>query len=168
MKFRVLLLGLAMTTGGLLAQTPPASTTPAEPVKPPASTKPAAPKPAAPTSKPAVKKEETMGHVDGLVIARANGTFLGLTLDAERKFKLTFYDKKKKPTKPDVDRVLARWPNVHGPGDNRTVLNPADATSMLGAMPVRGPYAFLLFLTLLRGEGDAAQAVETYTVQFSQ
>jgi hypothetical protein len=36
----------------------------------------------------------------------------------------------------------------------------------MGAQFVRGPYAFKLFITLLRGEGNEAVGVETYTVDF--
>lgn len=164
-----------MATGVALAQTPP----PVTPAKPADATKPANPsKPdiviesgaAGKTAKPDAKKkekpkEEAMGTINGIAIARPNGTFLGLTL-VDGKFNLTFYNKKKKPMPVDVTRGIARWPNVHGPGDNRTVLNPS-GNSLVGAQFVRGPYVFIVFITLLKGEGDAAQAVENYTVQFS-
>lgn len=151
----MMLVGL---TAGLTAQTnAPAKPAPAAPaVKAKAGDKKAAP-----------KAEEKEGKIDGQVIARANGTFLGLTLDGG-KFKLAFYDKKKKPMPVDVTRAVARWPNVHGPGDNRTVLNVGgDGKSLLGAQFVRGPYAFRLMITLLQGEGDSATTVETFTVQFN-
>jgi hypothetical protein len=129
-------------------------------------TKPSAPGKAAPAAKKADPKEEAEGKIEGTTLNRPDGRFLGLTLEGG-KYKLTFYDKKKKPEKLDVTRATARWPNLHGPGDNRAVLNAAgDGTYLLGAQFVRGPYAFKLFLTLLRGEGENAQAVETYTVDF--
>jgi hypothetical protein len=115
---------------------------------------------------PAAKKDDEMGKIDGMTLNRANGTFLGLTL-SEGKFKLTFYDKKKKPMKVDVTRATARWPNMHGPGDNRTIMNPAgDGTYLMGTQFVRGPHAFKLFITLLQGEGSEAKSVENYTVDF--
>jgi hypothetical protein len=115
---------------------------------------------------PAAKKEEEMGKIEGTVLNRANGTFLGLTLEGG-KYKLSFYNKMKKPMKVDVTRATARWPNMHGPGDNRTVLNVSgDGTALMGAQFVRGPHAFKLYLTLLQGEGDAAKSVENYTVDF--
>lgn len=114
---------------------------------------------------PAAKKEEE-GKIEGTALNRPNGTFLGLTLEGG-KYKLAFYDKKKKPMKVDVTRATARWPNKHGPGDNRTILNPAgDGTYLMGAQFVRGPHAFKLFITLLQGEGSEAKAVENYTVDF--
>lgn len=107
-----------------------------------------------------------MGVIEGMTLNRPNGHFLGLTLQ-DGKFKLTFYDKKKKPEKVDVTRATARWPNMHGPGDHRTILNPAgDGTYLMGTQFVRGPHAFKMFLTLLLGEGDQAKGVETYTVDF--
>lgn len=127
--------------------------------------KPAAPGKPAPAAKKADAKEEE-AKIVGLALTRPNGHFLGLSLQ-EGKYKLTFYDKKKKPEKVDVTRATARWPNIHGPGDNRAVLNPAgDGTYLLGTQFVRGPYSFKLYLTLLRGEGDVAEAVESYTVDF--
>jgi hypothetical protein len=142
----VLLAAAVIAVGALQAQTKPA------------------PKPGAP--KQDTKKEEEIGVIEGMTLARPNGHFLGLKLEGG-KYKLTFYDKKKKPEKVDVTRATARWPNMHGPGDHRTVLNPAgDGTYLMGAQFVRGPYAFKLFITLLRGEGNEAVGVENYTVDF--
>lgn len=123
-------------------------------------------KPAAGKEAPGAKKEEPMGVIPGTTLVRPNGHFLGLTLQ-DGKYKLTFYNAKKKPEKVDVARAVARWPNLHGPGDNRTILNPAgDGTFLMGAQFVRGPHAFKLFITLLSGEGDEAAGVENYTVDF--
>jgi len=141
-----------MITGVALAQAPK----PAEPAK---EAKPAD------ATKPGAKKEEPMGKIEGTTLTRPGGMFLGLTL-SDGKFKLTFYDKKKKPTKVDVTRGLARWANVHGPGDNRAVLNSDGANALVGAQFVRPPYAFKLYLSLLKGDGDAAEVVETYVVDF--
>jgi hypothetical protein len=154
MKIPAFLLGLALVTGVALAQTPK----PAEPAKPTDTTKPGA-------AAPAKKKEEPMGKIEGIELARPNGLWLGLKLE-NGNFKLTFYNKKKKPDKVDVTRALARWPNVHGTGDNRTVMNPDGSHSLVGAKFVRGPYAFKVSLTLLRGDGEAAEVVESYMVDF--
>ncbi|HYC71633.1 MAG TPA: hypothetical protein VEB66_10530 [Opitutaceae bacterium] len=113
------------------------------------------------------KAEEEEGTIEGHVLNRPNGKFLGLTLQ-EGKYKLTFYNEKKKPEKADVARALARWPNMHGPGDNRTVLNPAgDGTYLLGTLFVRGPHSFMLFLTLVKGDGDTPDTSETYSFRFT-
>jgi hypothetical protein len=161
MKIPVLLLGLAMVSGVGLAQT----SKPAEPVKPADAAKVAEPTAPATGTKPGIKKEEPMGKIEGTVLTRPNGLFLGLTL-ADGKFKLTFYDKKKKPAAVDVTRGLARWPDIHGPGDNRAVLNPDGAHSLVASQFVRPPYVFKIYLTLLKGEGDTAEVVETYVVDF--
>ena len=114
-------------------------------------------------AKKEVKKEE-LPKIPGMEIARPNGTFLGLEVVGGN-FKLTFYDKKKKAMGVDVTRATARWPNPRSPGDNRTVLN-GNGTALVGAKPVLPPFNFNVFLTLLKGEGEEAKAVETYTVAF--
>ncbi len=123
--------------------------------------------PKAATAKKEAKKEvkkEELPKIPGMEIARPNGTFLGLEVVGGN-FKLTFYDKKKKAMGVDVTRATARWPNPRSPGDNRTVLN-GNGTALVGAKPVLPPFNFNVFLTLLKGEGDEAKAVETYTVAF--
>lgn len=110
------------------------------------------------------KKKEEEPKIPGVTIKRPNGTFLGLEV-AGGKFKLSFYDKKKKPMAVDVTRAIARWPNTRAPGDNRTVLN-LSGKALIGVKPVVPPYAWNVYLTLLQGEGDDAAAVETYTVAF--
>ena len=111
---------------------------------------------------PEVKKAEEPA-VPGQVLTRANGTFLSLTL-VEGKFNLRFFDEKRKPIKVDVARAVARWPNVHGPGNNRSVLNPTpDGLALRSAQFVRGPYAFTLILALIQEDGSST---ETFSVVF--
>ncbi len=102
--------------------------------------------------------------IPGTVITRPNGTFLSLEV-VGGVFKLSFYDKKHKLMNVDVSRATARWPNPRSPGDNRTVLN-GSGTALVGAKPVVPPFNFNVYLTLLQGEGEAAKAVENYTVPF--
>lgn len=116
----------------------------------------------APASKE-VKKTEKEPVLPGTVIARPNGTFLSLEV-VNANFKLSFYDKKKKPMAPDVSRATAHWPNPRAKGDNRTVLN-ASGTALVGTKPVLPPFNFNVILTLLKGDDDTAVAVENYTVQ---
>ncbi|MBA3848860.1 MAG: hypothetical protein C0502_02545 [Opitutus sp.] len=166
MKMRLLfLIALVSGSGSLLAQTPPPAPAPAAPAK---ETK-TAPAPAKADAKEKAKKKEKPkkkeeAKIEGTVFNRPDGTFLGLTLQGG-KFKLAFYDKEKKPAKVDVLHAIARWPNVHGPGSNRTVLNTAgDGTFMLSNQFVRGPYAFRLIITLVAGEDGAG--TENYAVYF--
>ena len=123
-------------------------------------------KPAAPT-KPganAQTKKEEEPKIPGTVVTRADGTFLGLEVSGGN-FKLSFYDKKKKLTPPNVTRASARWPNTRGPGDFRTILNPS-GNALVGSKPVIPPFTFNVYLTLLKAEGDAETAVESYVVPF--
>lgn len=110
------------------------------------------------------KKPVPEPKIPGQTITRSNGTFLGLEV-VDGNFKLSFYDKKKKPMPVDVTRATARWPNDRGRGDLRTVLNPS-GKALVGARPVNPPYLFKLYLTLLQGEGDEAKAVENYVIDF--
>jgi hypothetical protein len=155
---------LALSTGLLHADAPTTVTVPAAPGGPSAA-KVANPTPAAP-AKPPVKKEEPMGKITGAEIARTNGTFLGLEV-VDGVFKLSFYNKKKKPMPVDVTRATARWPNLRLPHENHSVLNPA-GNALVGQNPVVPPFAFNVFITLLQGEGDDAKAVETYMVPFHE
>lgn len=152
MKLRLaFLLACVLGVGSLLAQPAP---------KPPGA-KTASPA-KSPAKKEAVKKEEP--KIEGTVLNRPDGTFLGLTLQ-DGKYKLSFYDKDKKPMPVNVLRGVARWPNPHGPGQNRTVLNRAgDGTYLLGALFVRGPHSFRLMLTLVKSEDG--QDVENYSLDF--
>lgn len=128
----------------------------------PAQTAPARPGAKAPGKAQPEEKAEPV--IEGMTIPRADGRFLGLTLQ-EGKYRLTFYDDKKEPTQADAVRAVARWPNPHGPGQNRTVLNRAgDGTYFLGAQFVRGPHAFKLTLVLVLSH-DGEQT-ESYTVDF--
>ncbi|HEY8994874.1 MAG TPA: hypothetical protein VIM71_09450 [Lacunisphaera sp.] len=151
MKFPAVLLSAMIAVGALQAETKPAL-------------KPTAPSPASGKAAPEIKKEAPLPKIPGTEIARPNGTFLGLEVVGGN-FKLTFYDKKKKPMAVDVTRATARWPNPRSPGDNRTVLN-GSGTALVGAKPVVPPFTFNVYLTLLQGEGDEAKAVENYVVQF--
>ncbi|MBX3736664.1 MAG: hypothetical protein KF715_08250 [Candidatus Didemnitutus sp.] len=152
MKTRfVLLVVLALGFGQLSAQTPkPGSTTKT-------------------TTKTDDKKTEA--KIAGIVIVRPNGTFLGLTLEGGT-FKLSFYDKDKKSAPADVTRAAARWNPNYKLGSERIILNlSGDGKALVGSKPVRPPYAFKLFLTLLKGAvsadgSEAEQAVENYTIDF--
>ncbi len=83
-------------------------------------------------------------------------------------FRLTFYDKKKKPMAipAAVSRGTARWPNTRTPhGDYHTVLNPVGST-LVGQHPVLPPFSFNVFITLQTGEGEQSTTLESYNVPF--
>jgi hypothetical protein len=155
MKLPVLLACVVLAVGVLQAQTKTAPL--------PADAQPAPGKAVTPGKQPA-KKEAPLPTIPGTEIARPDGTFLGLEVVGGN-FKLSFYDKKKKVTGINVTRAAARWPNPRAPGDNRTILNPS-GNALVGAKPVVPPFNFNVYLTLLQGEGDKAEAVEHYVVRF--
>ena len=125
--------------------------------------------PAAAAGKPAPapqkeKEKEAPPKIDGMTIERRNGTFLGLQI-VNNNFVVKFYDKEKKPAKPDVARATARWPVKYQPADERTVLNRVEDT-LTSAFVIRPPHQFKLTLSLLSEvEGTPA---ETYIVDFRE
>jgi len=125
----------------------------------------AAPKtPADGSAADATKEEEP--KIDGIVIPRAKGGFLGLTLE-NGNFKLAFYDDKKLPVTADVSRVALRWPVVYSVMNERAVLTPTDdGKAMTSSKVVRPPYAFKLFMTLIVDGSD--EPAETYVIDFRQ
>ena len=152
----------AASTGITLVQkNPPMETKPAE-------VKPAEVQPAPPAVKPVIKKDEKPKLkepvIPGMTIVRPNGTFLGFEA-VGGKFKLSFYDKKKKPMAVDVSGGLAHWANVRGPGNIRSPLA-VSGTALITDKPAVPPFNFNVFVTLLQGEGENAKAVENYTVMF--
>lgn len=118
------------------------------------------PKPA-PT--PAAPVEEPETQLPGSVIARPNGGFLSLSVEGGR-FKLGFYDAKKKPVAADAVRAITRWDPVTKAGEERSILNLAEGGQALtGNVVVRPPYVFKVFVTLI---GSDDKAIESYTVDF--
>lgn len=118
---------------------------------------------AAPSTKPggaaASKAEEP--KIEGVTIARPNGTFLGLQI-VNNTFLLSFYDAQKKKTAPDVARATMRWTVKSQPNDERAVLNPgSDGTSLSSPKAVRPPHNFRAFVALFV-EGNES-AVESYS-----
>lgn len=80
------------------------------------------------------------------------------------KFKMSFYDAKKKPVPADVARAAAYWRSNKKVSEEHTVLNPSgDGKSLIGASYVRPP-VFKVFFTLLNEEGTG---VETYALDMN-
>jgi hypothetical protein len=144
------LLGAAVPLG---AETVPPVTTP-----PP---KPGKVAPVAPETKP-----EEEPKIAGIVISRAKGGFLSLTLENSN-FKLAFYGPKKLPVPADVARANARWPVHYTVFDEHAVLTPsADGMALISTKFVRPPYVFKLYLTLI--VEDSAEPPESYVIDFHQ
>jgi hypothetical protein len=171
MKTLPAFLGLVFAASVAHAQVSPAvkpADSKSAPAKPaavtPAAEKPVDPKAKVAPAKKEVKKPAPIPTIPGMELTRPNGNKLGLEIVGGQ-FKLTFYDKKNKPMAMDVSRAAARWDSKTPFGDNRTILNGGGST-LVGSKPVTPPYVFNVFLTLLQGEGDDAQAVEDYVVPF--
>jgi hypothetical protein len=171
MKIRIaFVVALLVAVNSLFAQAALPAAAPAKATKPGAPAAPAPAKAEKAPAKPEPKKddkkaEEKEAKIPGQTIARGNGTFLGLEVVGGN-FKLTFYDKKKKPIAADMDRANFRWV-ITGKADNeRAVLVPAgDGKSMTAGKVVRPPYNFKVFITLVKGEGETAQT-ESFTIDF--
>jgi len=125
--------------------------------------------PNAPAKKDGKKKEDEMGKIEGLEIARGSG-FLGLQI-VNGTFKLSFYDAKKKPVAPDVASGAFRWNVNYQKMPERTILSPS-GTALVSDKTVKPPYSFKLFVTLFKQAGGGADGsdagAESFTVDFSQ
>ena len=114
------------------------------------------------TKKPAVKHE-----IPGVTIARANGGFLGLEIDSNSNFKLSFYGADKKPTAPDVASGSIQWRPINTGRQEFVSLSPGgDGTSLTSPKVVRHPWTFKLSISLFAaGNNDP---VENYIVDYSE
>ena len=148
------LAALLLSLGVVLAaaaQTPPRAKTPPAP---------------APAAKDGAKKEEPPAKVEGIEIGRGARGFLGLQI-VEGKFKLSFYDAKKKPIAPDVTRAALRWDPKGTTGTERTLLTAAgDGKSLTSGKVIRPPYLFRIFMALQKD--DPAAESENLVVDFRQ
>jgi hypothetical protein len=139
----------------VIAQTPPKKD-----ASKPGSAKPGAAKPA---PAPAAPAEEVEPVIPGTVITRADGGFLSLTVEGIH-FKLSFYDAKKKPIEANAIRAIARWDPVNKAGEVRSILNPTDdGKALKGNVPVRPPYVFKVYLSLIGAED---KVLESHVVDF--
>jgi hypothetical protein len=114
----------------------------------------------------AKKKEEP--KIEGQEIARGEAGFLGVEV-VEGKFKLNFYDKEKKPMKPDVARAALRWDPKYKVGMERLTLSSAGESWLTSERVIRPPYNFKLFIVLVKDTSAGEDPVgETYTIDLRQ
>ena len=111
------------------------------------------------------KKEEP--KIEGVVVSRGERGFMGVELVGGA-FKITFYDKKKKPVEPDVARAALRWDPKYKVGVERLVLNPTgDGKSLSNPKTIRGPHNFKLFITLIKEPAEQEDPTsETHVIDF--
>ncbi len=113
----------------------------------------------------AVPSDDSERKIEGFVIERPGGGFLGVQI-VDARFVVAFYDADQERIAPDVARAVLRWPVRYQPADERLVLNrSADGTVLTSARVIRPPHSFRLSLALFV-EGSA-EALESYTVNFS-
>lgn len=123
-------------------------------------------KPAEKAAPAAAEEEQNPEDIKlpGVVLNRPNGQYLTLEV-IDGKFKLSFWNEKKKPVKADVSRAFAHWNPKTKAGEDRTVLNPSDdGTSLRGTTFVRPPYNYPIYLTLIPEEGESK---ESYVVRYT-
>ncbi len=116
----------------------------------------------------ATKKEEPPPKMEGQEVSRGESGFMGVEIKDGR-FVIHFYDKEKKPMTPDVARIALRWDPKYKLGMERVVLGPGPENTMTSERFIRPPYNFKLFIVLVKGGADEADAAgETYTIDFRQ
>ena len=116
----------------------------------------------------AAGKAEEKPKIEGQEVARAGGGFLGVQI-ANGTFKMNFYDAEKKPTPPNVARAVLRWDAKYKVGQERLVLNPGGENSLSNPKSIRPPYAFKLFIVLVKdaaAESAETPAGESYVIDF--
>jgi hypothetical protein len=111
--------------------------------------------------------ETEAAEIQGVLIQRPDGSFLEFrVMDPGNKINCFFYDAKKKPIPPDVDRIAIRLlRNVPKMENQFMVAIPTSGLEGLGSPHfVQRPHIFRAFLSLMR-EG-AKDPVEFYLVQY--
>lgn len=118
--------------------------------------------PANRVARPGEPAAEEEGTIEGVAIARGDGRWLGLTMDGTS-FRIAFYNERKRPIAADRPNGNVRWiPSGRSP-ERGVLVKASDGQSLVGNRPVRKPWVFKVFVTLL---DDAGSAVETYTVDY--
>jgi hypothetical protein len=112
-------------------------------------------------------EEEKEPVIAGITIERKSTEgFLGIEITSNN-FKLTFYDKDKKPVRADFGRALLRWDVTYKKAQERLILTAeGDGTYLTSPRVIRPPFNFQLFITLIAdGKDDES---ETYVIRFRQ
>ncbi len=113
---------------------------------------------------PAAEAEVPEGTIVGDPVSRADGRWLGLTMEGP-KLQLNFYDKNKQPEKADRIRGVVK---IDPPGRRaeRDVMNPtSDGMALVCNKPIRAPWVFNVYITLIDEDGNAD---DTLVVNFNR
>jgi hypothetical protein len=143
----------APTTKGATTLTGSTSTTPGKAAPPAKTTK-------------ADAKPKDAKKIDGLEVSRGDRGYLGIKVE-HNTWKVSFYDREKKPVPADVASIALRWPVQYQPNPERALLSPSGGGKvMTSEKTVRPPFAFTLYVTLLKDPAATDQPAETYVVDF--
>jgi hypothetical protein len=105
-------------------------------------------------------------EIPGVTIARANGGFLGLEIDSNSNFELSFYDKDKAPVAADLALATIRWHSSNTTKIEFVALNPGgDGKSLTSPKVIRRPWTFKLTILLFAAGNN--EPAESYTVDYS-
>ena len=144
----ILVLGWSALTHAQMPAYPATPATPAAPTKP---------------ATPGKKPDAPEATIPGTNIARANGHWLGLTIEGGG-FKLSFYDKDKLPETADVAQAALRWNTPNVVLAEHEALNPdGDNKSFSNLKFVKKPWNFKIYIALLSAKGEV---VESFVVDF--
>lgn len=102
-------------------------------------------------------------QLEGVVVERKNGGFLAFTMSGPSLI-VRFYDEKKKPVAPDVERGFVRFQYPNRTPERRPLIRGDDGMSLTHGQPLRPPHVFKAFVSLSHGDDDAS--VESYVVDY--
>jgi hypothetical protein len=124
-------------------------------------------KSAQPSSDAAKKPAAKVKHeIPGMTIPRANGGFLGLEIDSNSNFKLSFYDKDKAPVAADLSLATIRWHSSNTKSIEFVGLTPGcDGKCLSSPRVIRRPWTFSLSILLFAAGSN--NPAESYTVDYS-
>ena len=146
--FTMLGLAAALTSGGDLTTNNPSAS------KPPATTS---------TAAAATAPAAELPVIDGIVLNRADGTFLQVKME-ENNFVLRFFNKEHKQIAPDVDRATVRLTPASRKPERYVLARGSDGQSLTHGKPIRAPHVFKVDISLFKG--DSESAVESFATNY--
>ncbi len=115
----------------------------------------------------AAKKEEP-AKIEGMEVSRGEKGYLGIQI-VDGRFKIKFYDLKKKQMQPDVARAILRWDPKYKVGTERVLLTPGPENTLTSERFIRPPYNFRIFMLLQKEAPEGDDAVgESLIIDFRQ
>lgn len=103
---------------------------------------------------------ESEPKLEGVVVERTGGGYMTLSMEGPRAV-LRFYNEKKKPVPPDVDRAFVKFRLSGRRPENRTLLPSEDGMYLRHGRPLRPPFVFKAYISLVK-ESDADDADQDF------